>query len=75
MFLFGTSAHEGIALTMLGGVDEVQAILAEELPLLYGFSPYGYVGIKNKWRNVHVPKAGTTLWNIEELWTEQKGAN
>ncbi len=56
-------------------MHEVQAILAEELPLLYGFSPYGYVGIKNKWRNVHVPKAGTTLWNIEELWTEEKGAD
>ena len=54
-------------------MHEVQAILAEELPLLYGFTPYGYVGIKNKWRNVYVPKAGTTLWNLEELWTEQGG--
>lgn len=52
-------------------MHEVQAILAEELPLLYGFTPYGYVGIKNRWRNVYVPKAGTTLWNLEELWTEQ----
>jgi peptide/nickel transport system substrate-binding protein len=51
-------------------MHEVQAILAEELPLLYGFTPSGYVGIKNKWRNVFVPKAGTTLWNPEELWTE-----
>ena len=25
-------------------MHEVQAILAEELPLLYGFTPYGYVG-------------------------------
>lgn len=56
-------------------MHEVQAILAEELPLLYGFTPYGYVGIKNKWRNVYVPKAGSTLWNIEELWTEQGGVN
>lgn len=54
-------------------MHEVQAILAEELPLLYGFTPYGYVGIKNKWRNVYVPKAGSTLWNIEELWTKQGG--
>jgi peptide/nickel transport system substrate-binding protein len=50
-------------------MHEVQAILAEELPLLYGFTPYGYVGVKNKWRNVFVPSAGTTLWNIEEIWT------
>ena len=52
-------------------MHEVQAILAEELPLLYGFTPYGYVGVKNKWRNVFVPSAGTTLWNIEEIWTPE----
>ena len=52
-------------------MHEVQAILAEELPLMYGFTPYGYVGIKNKWRNVFVPTAGTALWNPEELWTEE----
>ena len=52
-------------------MHEVQAILAEELPLLYGFTPYGYVGVKNKWRNVFVPSAGTTLWNIEEIWTSE----
>jgi peptide/nickel transport system substrate-binding protein len=52
-------------------LHEVQAILAEELPLLYGFTPYGYVGIKNKWRNVFVPSAGTTFWNIEEIWTPE----
>jgi len=50
-------------------MHEVQAILAEQLPLLYGFTPYGYVGVKNKWRNVYVPSAGTALWNIEEIWT------
>ena len=52
-------------------MHEVQAILAEELPLLYGFTPYGYVGVKNKWRNIFVPSAGTTLWNIEEIWTPE----
>jgi peptide/nickel transport system substrate-binding protein len=51
-------------------MHEVQVILAEELPLLYIFSPYGYTGIKNKWNNVFVPSAGTSLWNIEEVWTE-----
>lgn len=49
-------------------MHEVQAILAEELPLLYGFTPYGYSGIKNKWQNIYVPTAGTSLWNIEVIW-------
>lgn len=53
----------------IGYMHEVQAILAEELPLLYGFTAYGFVGVKNKWQNIFVPSAGTTLWNIEEIWT------
>jgi peptide/nickel transport system substrate-binding protein len=52
-------------------MHEVQAILAEELPLLYIYSPYGYTGIKNKWKNVFVPSAGSTLWNLEEIWMEE----
>lgn len=52
-------------------MHEVQAILAEELPLLYGFTPYGFVGIKNKWQNIYVPSAGTSLWNIEAVWEAQ----
>lgn len=55
----------------IGYMHEVQAILAEELPLLYGFTPYGFVGVKNKWQNIFVPSAGTTLWNIEEIWTAE----
>lgn len=53
-------------------MHEVQAILAEELPLLYGFTPYGYTGIKNKWQNIYVPSAGTSLWNIEVIWEEEE---
>lgn len=49
-------------------MHEVQAILAEQMPLLYGFTPYAYTGIKNKWRNIYVPAAGTSLWNIEVIW-------
>jgi peptide/nickel transport system substrate-binding protein len=52
-------------------MHEVQAIMAEQLPLLYGFTPYGYVGVKNKWGNIYVPAAGTSLWNIEEIWTPE----
>ena len=49
-------------------MHEVQAILSDELPLLFGYSPYSYVGIKDKWMNVYIPKAGTILWNIDEIW-------
>jgi peptide/nickel transport system substrate-binding protein len=49
-------------------MHEVQAILSDELPLLFGYSPYSYVGIKNKWKNIYIPKAGTILWNIDEIW-------
>ena len=49
-------------------MHEVQAILSDELPLLFGYSPYSYVGIKNKWRNVYIPRAGSILWNIDEIW-------
>lgn len=49
-------------------MHEVQAILSDELPLLFGYSPYSYVGIKNKWKNVYIPRAGSILWNIDEIW-------
>lgn len=49
-------------------MHEVQAILSDELPLLFGYSPYSFVGIKNKWKNVYIPRAGSILWNIDEIW-------
>lgn len=49
-------------------MHEVQAILSDELPLLFGYTPYSYVGIKNKWKNVYIPRAGSILWNIDEIW-------
>ena len=42
-----------------------------ELPLLFGYSPYSYAGIKNKWRNVYVPKRGLffgTLMKYGKEW-------
>ncbi|MBC2594815.1 ABC transporter substrate-binding protein [Ruficoccus amylovorans] len=50
---------------------EIQAILAEEVPLLYLVTPYSYSGIKNKWNNVVVPPSGSLVWNLDELWTEE----
>ncbi|WOO40944.1 ABC transporter substrate-binding protein [Rubellicoccus peritrichatus] len=50
---------------------EIQEIFAEEAPLFFMMTPYGYSGIKNKWNNVRVPPSGTLIWNIDELWTEE----
>ena len=55
-------------------MHEVQAILLKSTFALR-LPPYGYVGVKNKWRNVFVPSAGTTLWNIEEIWTPSLDPN
>ena len=51
-------------------MHEIQAILADELPLMYLINPNSYVGVRNRWNNIRKPKAGTILWNIEEIWTE-----
>ena len=50
--------------------DEVQAILAEELPMIYTVSPFAYAAIRSDIGNVR-PSALTTYrvtWNIEELY-------
>ncbi len=49
---------------------EIQAILAEQIPLFYIVDQYQYQGVKNKWRNLRIPPSGTLLWNPDELWTE-----
>jgi peptide/nickel transport system substrate-binding protein len=49
---------------------EIQAIFAEQMPVIYFVDPYGYSGVKNKWHNVRVPRSGQLLWNLDELWEE-----
>ncbi|MES2308675.1 MAG: ABC transporter substrate-binding protein [Verrucomicrobiota bacterium] len=49
-------------------VREIQSILSEELPLIYLVTPTSYVGIRNKWKNIQIPKNGSPLWNLESLW-------
>ena len=49
----------------------VQEILSDELPLLYGFTPHSFVGIKNKWKNIYIPSSGSILWNIDEIWEDE----
>jgi len=50
--------------------DEVQAILADELPMIYTVSPFAYAAIRSDIGNVR-PSPLTTYrvtWNIEELY-------
>ncbi|WP_018290817.1 ABC transporter substrate-binding protein [Verrucomicrobium sp. 3C] len=49
--------------------DEVQQILSEELPYIYLVTPNTYAGLRDKWRNVQIPKIGSVVWNLEEVWT------
>lgn len=58
----------------IANIHEIQAILAEELPMLYIFSAYGYVGVQNKWQNIFIPPTGSLFWNIDEVWTSEPDA-
>lgn len=51
-------------------IHDMQAIFAEELPLLFMVTPNAYSGIKNCWRNVVIPPTGSILWNLDEIWRE-----
>jgi peptide/nickel transport system substrate-binding protein len=50
--------------------DEVQAILAEELPMIYTVSPYSYAAIRADTGNLapSVMTAYHLTWNLEELY-------
>lgn len=49
---------------------EVQAILAEQQPLVFLVTSNQYVGLKNRWQNVKPTPLGGVLWNLEALWAE-----
>ncbi len=54
--------------------DEVQMILAEELPMIYTISPFNYAAIRSDVANVH-PSVQTpyrVTWNLEELYFRKK---
>lgn len=51
-------------------VQRMQEIFAEQLPLLFLITPHAYVGLKNKWNNVHIPSMGSVIWNIDELYLD-----
>lgn len=49
---------------------EVQAILAEQQPMLFLVSPTDYVGYRNRWQNIEPTPLGGVTWNMESLWAE-----
>lgn len=50
--------------------NQVQAILAEQQPLIFLVSPKDYVGHRNRWRNLQPTPLGGVTWNMESLWAE-----
>lgn len=52
--------------------DEVQAIMSEQMPLLYLITPNLYEGLRNRWNNIEPPNMGTLIWNLDEVWTERQ---
>ena len=51
---------------------EVQEIMAEQQPLIFLVTANDYVGLRNRWQNVHPTPLGGVLWNFEALWAEPK---
>ena len=54
--------------------DEVQAILAEEMPMIYTISPFSYAAIRSDVGNVcpSVLSSYRVTWNLEELYFKKK---
>jgi peptide/nickel transport system substrate-binding protein len=50
--------------------NEVQAILAEQQPLIFLVSAKDYVGYRNRWQNIKPTPLGGVTWNTESLWSE-----
>ena len=50
--------------------NEVQAILAEEQPLIFLVSPKDFIGYSNRWHNIEPTLLGGVTWNLESLWAE-----
>lgn len=53
-------------------MHKIQEIFSEELPLLFLTTPDIYVGLSNGWRNIKLATMSYPLWNMDELWKEDK---
>jgi len=49
---------------------EVQAIMAEEQPMIFLVSAKDFVGYRNRWQNIEPTALGGLTWNLESLWAE-----
>ena len=47
---------------------EVQAILAEQQPMIFLVSPKDFVGYRTAWQNIRPTPLGGITWNLESLW-------
>jgi peptide/nickel transport system substrate-binding protein len=51
---------------------EVQAILAEQQPMIFLVSAKDYIGHRNRWQNLKPAALGGLTWNLESLWAKPK---
>ncbi len=52
--------------------NEVQYIMSEQMALIYLITPNTYEGMRNRWKNIDPPNMGSMIWNIDEIWAEQR---
>ena len=52
--------------------DEYQAIVYDEKPLIYIYSPIRIVALRNKFRNIYPTSLGGVTHNIEEVFIERE---
>ena len=50
--------------------DRIQEIMNEQVPWFPLYSANHFTGVKNKWKNLRVPRRGNIFWNIEEIWCQ-----
>ena len=50
--------------------DEYQAIVYDEKPLIYIYSPIRIVALRNKFKNIYPTSLGGVTHNIEEIWRQ-----
>ena len=51
--------------------DEYQAIVYDEKPLIYIYSPIVIVAIRDKFKNIYPTSLGGVTHNIEEIYVEE----
>lgn len=53
--------------------DEYQAIVYDEKPLIYIYSPIRIVALRNKFKNIYPTSLGGVVHNLEEIYIERRG--